>query len=121
MVARADSQGGFERKRSVDVTGELRWWGSLPCFGIEMVEDLADDFLLGDEGEKLHRGIASGAGQGVDLVGDRFILHLLQRIWSKRDYVPVEVYARVGALVSVDRCRVGRRAIDLGRCTCARG
>jgi hypothetical protein len=67
MVAQADSQRGIERKRSVDVTGEVRWWSSLPCFGIEMVDDLADDSGLGDEGEELHRGIASGTGQRVDL------------------------------------------------------
>jgi len=40
----------------------------LPTPGPEMVEDFSDDQGLGDESQELHRGIASGTGERVDLV-----------------------------------------------------
>ncbi len=36
---------------------------------------------LGDEGDDFHL-CATLAGQRVDVIGDGFILHLLQRVWS---------------------------------------
>ncbi len=36
---------------------------------------------LGDEGDDFHLSAAL-AGQRVDVIGDGFILHLLQRVWS---------------------------------------
>lgn len=47
-----------------------------------MVQDLSDDAVLGNEGNDSELAVASGTNQRVDLVGDDFILHLLQRVWS---------------------------------------
>jgi len=56
--------------------------GSGSSFSLERVQDASDHGGLGNEGDDLHLFPALPAGQGVDLVRDRFKLHLLQRVWN---------------------------------------
>ncbi len=87
---------------------------------IQMVENFANDFVLSNKAYHA-QGPPTLTFQRVDLIGDGFILHLLQRVWSKSGYLPVDVVSFYGLLMLVERCRTDQRATDLGRCTCERG
>ena len=91
---------------------------TLSCF--QMIENFSNDFVLGDKGDDTE-GTAAVTFQGVDLIGDRFILHLLQRVWSKSGYLRIDAVSYCDPLELVGRSRAGQRATDLGRCTCERG
>ena len=62
---------------------ERRVWRSSLSRGVVVLlrENPTYGCGLSDESDDFHLGPAS-AGQRVDVIGDRFILHPLQRVWS---------------------------------------
>ena len=86
-----------------------------------MVQDLADDAGLGDERNDAHFAAAVFANQRVGLEGDRFKLHLLQRVRSGRGYLGVDAASYEPPMALVDRSGADQKATGLDRCPCERG
>jgi len=83
-------------------------------FLVEVDEGFANDFGVGDEGENSHPFPAPGAIQRIELVGDRFILHLVQRFGSRSCYLPVAAASFSRLWAWVDRSGADQRAIGRG-------
>ena len=58
---------------------------------LEMLENLAYNTRLGDEADYPELASASVTKERVDFVGDRFKLHLLQRVWNVSGPLGVDV------------------------------
>ncbi len=79
MRAKQDAlQAGYRFLSAVGLRNPARWarrprkwnrWSALSSFPkLQMVEDLADDFRLFDEGHDFHRRQATRTSEGVDFI-----------------------------------------------------